>query len=150
MIYIRTAVKSTREKKMHPITRTIKAASKGLKFKGMVGVTTFIKKDLMRNIKFVPPAEARIKNKGKKKGGVAIRRRGLSLGRQLDKSLQDYVEHGKQSVRIAAVIRRLRSGGLTLIAVQVPVLVKHLHINCLLYTSPSPRDATLSRMPSSA
>ena len=25
-----------------------------------------------------------------------------------------------------------------------------LHKNCLLYTSPSPRDATLSRMPSSA
>ena len=25
-----------------------------------------------------------------------------------------------------------------------------LHSNCLLYTSPSPRDATLSRMPSSA
>ena len=24
------------------------------------------------------------------------------------------------------------------------------HIGCLLYTSPSPRDATLSRMPSSA
>ena len=24
------------------------------------------------------------------------------------------------------------------------------HLNCLLYTSPSPRDATLSRMPSSA
>ena len=24
------------------------------------------------------------------------------------------------------------------------------HISCLLYTSPSPRDATLSRMPSSA
>ena len=26
----------------------------------------------------------------------------------------------------------------------------HLIIDCLLYTSPSPRDATLSRMPSSA
>ena len=26
----------------------------------------------------------------------------------------------------------------------------HLLISCLLYTSPSPRDATLSRMPSSA
>ena len=26
----------------------------------------------------------------------------------------------------------------------------HLHVSCLLYTSPSPRDATLSRMPSSA
>ena len=25
-----------------------------------------------------------------------------------------------------------------------------LHLGCLLYTSPSPRDATLSRMPSSA
>ena len=25
-----------------------------------------------------------------------------------------------------------------------------LHLRCLLYTSPSPRDATLSRMPSSA
>ena len=27
---------------------------------------------------------------------------------------------------------------------------KGYHIDCLLYTSPSPRDATLSRMPSSA
>ena len=26
----------------------------------------------------------------------------------------------------------------------------HHHMTCLLYTSPSPRDATLSRMPSSA
>ena len=26
----------------------------------------------------------------------------------------------------------------------------HVDYNCLLYTSPSPRDATLSRMPSSA
>lgn len=112
---------------MHPIARTIKTASKALKFKGMVGVTTFIKKDLMRNIKFVPPVEARIKHNGKK-GGVAVRRRGLSLGRRLDKSLQDYVEHGKRSVQIAAVIRRLRGSGLTLIAVQVPVVVKHLHI----------------------
>ena len=28
--------------------------------------------------------------------------------------------------------------------------LSHLSKNCLLYTSPSPRDATLSRMPSSA
>ena len=28
--------------------------------------------------------------------------------------------------------------------------VKHTSLTCLLYTSPSPRDATLSRMPSSA
>ena len=30
------------------------------------------------------------------------------------------------------------------------VLVNRLNASCLLYTSPSPRDATLSRMPSSA
>ena len=29
-------------------------------------------------------------------------------------------------------------------------IVEDLRSNCLLYTSPSPRDATLSRMPSSA
>ena len=29
-------------------------------------------------------------------------------------------------------------------------LVKHKNLSCLLYTSPSPRDPTLSRMPSSA
>ena len=32
----------------------------------------------------------------------------------------------------------------------VPKLVRPVHPICLLYTSPSPRDATLSRMPSSA
>ena len=30
------------------------------------------------------------------------------------------------------------------------VLEKHDNLNCLLYTSPSPRDRTRSRMPSSA
>ena len=33
---------------------------------------------------------------------------------------------------------------------QHPDITKSLHNICLLYTSPSPRDATLSRMPSSA
>ena len=31
-----------------------------------------------------------------------------------------------------------------------PAIVNHKYMTCLLYTSPSPRDATLSRMPSSA
>ena len=30
------------------------------------------------------------------------------------------------------------------------IFITHLLVTCLLYTSPSPRDATLSRMPSSA
>ena len=33
--------------------------------------------------------------------------------------------------------------------ISLPAISKHLKV-CLLYTSPSPRDATLSRMPSSA
>ena len=34
--------------------------------------------------------------------------------------------------------------------VRIDILYRGLSKNCLLYTSPSPRDATLSRMPSSA
>ena len=33
---------------------------------------------------------------------------------------------------------------------ELPVNIYELGLICLLYTSPSPRDATLSRMPSSA
>ena len=34
--------------------------------------------------------------------------------------------------------------------IEVPTIILTSHKGCLLYTSPSPRDATLSRMPSSA
>ena len=33
---------------------------------------------------------------------------------------------------------------------KVPITIDEIVNTCLLYTSPSPRDATLSRMPSSA
>ena len=40
---------------------------------------------------------------------------------------------------------------LTLFSVLIFLLIKsYTYDTCLLYTSPSPRDATLSRMPSSA
>ena len=42
---------------------------------------------------------------------------------------------------LAGSLERLRRDGVDLL---------QLHNHCLLYTSPSPRDATLSRMPSSA
>ena len=41
-------------------------------------------------------------------------------------------------------------GSEVVVAYPDPVSGKSLNITCLLYTSPSPRDATLSRMPSSA
>ena len=39
---------------------------------------------------------------------------------------------------------------INLISQHTEELARERHIICLLYTSPSPRDATLSRMPSSA
>lgn len=113
--------------KMHPLAEQLQKAKKRLSFKGTVGITTFIKKTLMQNIKYVPPKEARIKCKGKQSTQKA-RRRGLFLGRKLDKALQEYVEKGTKSICIAAVLRRLRCSGLTLIAVQVPVVCKQLKI----------------------
>ena len=47
-------------------------------------------------------------------------------------------------------LRRLFSRRLTAIALLGALAVTGLMLFCLLYTSPSPRDATLSRMPSSA
>ena len=44
--------------------------------------------------------------------------------------------------QLGSEIKRLEEGGADMIHVDV--------MDCLLYTSPSPRDATLSRMPSSA
>ena len=52
-----------------------------------------------------------------------------------------HVDHGKTSLLdylIGIDVVSGEAGGIT------------QHIRCLLYTSPSPRDATLSRMPSSA
>src|SRR5665811_1537822 len=40
--------------------------------------------------------------------------------------------------------------GDAIVAVKVPVIEVHISNICLLYTSPSPRDRTRSRMPSSA
>ena len=47
-----------------------------------------------------------------------------------------------------------RSAYITRCVAEIKSMIKYLNLNenmiCLLYTSPSPRDATLSRMPSSA
>ena len=44
----------------------------------------------------------------------------------------------------------LSAGGMIIKGVLPPSIESPLSESCLLYTSPSPRDATLSRMPSSA
>ena len=60
------------------------------------------------------------------------------------------VEELEDSARLAMMVRGVNARMLT--AQEVQKVVKRFDVewDCLLYTSPSPRDATLSRMPSSA
>ena len=57
-------------------------------------------------------------------------------------------QSSKMFTRLYVGLLSYMLGTLSMLAID---LAGHLHsVNCLLYTSPSPRDATLSRMPSSA
>ena len=51
---------------------------------------------------------------------------------------------------LAVLFRQSAQLGIIAIGQTMVMLVAGLDLSCLLYTSPSPRDATLSRMPSSA
>ena len=63
-------------------------------------------------------------------------------------------EDDEREERLQSVIGSCRISGLELteecIITMRGILSGALNADCLLYTSPSPRDATLSRMPSSA
>ena len=70
-------------------------------------------------------------------------------------------EHLETDATIDQVVEAMTLAGLEVEEVENPaeklkafsvakVLTAEKHPDCLLYTSPSPRDATLSRMPSSA
>ena len=56
----------------------------------------------------------------------------------------------RRPVRSCFGVLRTEAVDRAFVTVVVAVVVPALPWNCLLYTSPSPRDATLSRMPSSA
>lgn len=92
--------------------------------KGAVGITTFIKKTLMRGVKYVPPVQARIKGKR----GAKAQQRGLWLGRKLDRALQTYIQTGQKCASIMRVLAQFRRRGLTLVAAQVPVGCKKLKL----------------------
>ena len=66
--------------------------------------------------------------------------------RALDKAAE--VRHRRSEVR-----KKITAGDITIKEAleSSDTLITHMRVSsCLLYTSPSPRDATLSRMPSSA
>ena len=79
------------------------------------------------------------KSSGKKNTAVLISGRGSNL-----RSLIKYSKTKKSLIRIVLVVSDNFS------AKGLDYANKSKINSCLLYTSPSPRDATLSRMPSSA
>ena len=65
-----------------------------------------------------------------------------------DKTLGDQNTDGSNSIRF--FFKRMRVAGATARTMLEQAAAQKWNVDCLLYTSPSPRDATLSRMPSSA
>ena len=71
---------------------------------------------------------------------------GIAWGRRGQGNADDYMLAGRNiglALSTATLMASWVTGNTTLLAPE-------FGYNCLLYTSPSPRDATLSRMPSSA
>ena len=64
------------------------------------------------------------------------------LRQELDKLLFKFLWKGADKVKRVSVINEYEEGGLR--------TIDHEFMVCLLYTSPSPRDLSTSRMPSSA
>ena len=64
--------------------------------------------------------------------------------------IAQFVEHYRNLGRQAALADRQKTAGFLPNSRMARAGLGALGLACLLYTSPSPRDATLSRMPSSA
>ena len=54
-----------------------------------------------------------------------------------------------ESLAVAEIDKKKHLSRITIVTKGTPEVIQQIKL-CLLYTSPSPRDATLSRMPSSA
>ena len=65
-------------------------------------------------------------------------------------TLRDSPQQTKMEVSVAAMQKRLKEAFAVARCLTSEEAAKQHRYYCLLYTSPSPRDATLSRMPSSA
>ena len=71
----------------------------------------------------------------------------------MNKSVQALTESDKQKLFWASFLALAAAGVGFVFRVMIPSMWSdafQITMSCLLYTSPSPRDATLSRMPSSA
>ena len=89
---------------------------------------------------------------GAVKSGVAFYKEAKSVGKEavnviteIADGLGSFFEHQEKAVEYAKEIEKNPPKGKSLQAIALDNV-----ISCLLYTSPSPRDRTRSRMPSSA
>ena len=93
-----------------------------------------MKKDFFKDSKIKFPAyEPWISGDDKKIINKTLSQSMLTLGPQLEKFEADFCKYSKSKYAVA-----------------VSNCTAALHLSCLLYTSPSPRDTERSRMPSSA
>jgi hypothetical protein len=102
-----------------------KKGTKSIKYKG---ITTHIAQVLCQNKKWVPPKEAVIKHKRTTKTKKNAKKKGLCLGRTLDKALADYVRTNKNTPKLAAVLARLKRLNITLVDAQTKVNIEELAI----------------------
>ena len=72
----------------------------------------------------------------------------LAIDSILDQALDTLTQHWRESLDASAA--ELDQAQQSLLDSELQQGESGTHDTCLLYTSPSPRDATLSRMPSSA
>ena len=61
-----------------------------------------------------------------------------------------FLDAHASAAKAAALVGEAASNGASLVAFPEVFIPGYPYWNCLLYTSPSPRDGLLSRMPSSA
>ena len=74
----------------------------------------------------------------------------LGIGKDPIETFKMMFEYGSTGKSIVSVLNRTIPLYISAIAVAVGFKMGLFNIGCLLYTSPSPRDDELSRMPSSA
>ena len=123
-------------------TRRLKGDSTYKDFKGKVG-------SKKRELKLTVSRALSDKIETKTRSMAALKRAKLKENRDLTKEeIQESLKPIKRDINIpeAITVRELANR----MAEQSSNVIKHLLEICLLYTSPSPRDGLLSRMPSSA
>ena len=109
--------------------------------------------DVLNNVDLIYCEDTRRAKKLLNHFGIATVIESYFIGNEVNK-IEDIISHLKNNLKIALISDAgtplISDPGNKLVETIINEGFKVESIPCLLYTSPSPRDATLSRMPSSA